>query len=140
MRYLDSSVLIAAMRSDNAHHEACARLMLAGGDLATSAHALMEVFSILTGGHSGPRVDAADAAQILEENLSKRFQIVSLSSREVFQMLKLCRSRGVRGGAIYDFQHLTAAKKAGAAILHTLDIRDFQSFARDGDPRIEAPA
>jgi predicted nucleic acid-binding protein len=139
MRYLDSSVLIAAMRSDNAHHEACARLVLSGEDLATSAHALMEAFSILTGGHSRPRVDAADAAQILEENLSKRFQIVSLSPREIFQMLKLCRSRGVRGGAIYDFQHLTAARKAGAEVLHTLDFGDFQSFARNGDPRIELP-
>lgn len=141
MKYLDSSVLVAAMRSGDLHHEACAELVMAEGELATSSHALMEVFSVLTGGgNSRPRIDADDAAQLIEENVAKRFQIVSLSPREIIQTMKLCRERGVRGTAIYDFHHLACARKAGAAVLHTLDQRDFQSFACEGDPRIEHPA
>jgi len=139
MRYLDSSILIAAMRAEDKDHDACARALLSGEDLATSTHSLMETFSILTGSHARPRMDAADAAMMLEENLAKRLQVITLAPREIFQMMKLCRARGVRGGAIYDFQHLAAAKKAGAEVLHTLDVRDFQSFAREGDPRIEKP-
>ena len=48
-------------------------------------------------------------------------------------------SRGVRGGAIYDWLHLAAAREAGAQVFFTLDLRDFQSLARPGDPRIEMP-
>jgi hypothetical protein len=36
-------------------------------------------------------------------------------------------------------RHLAAARKAGAEVLVTLDLRDFQSLARPGDPRIEMP-
>lgn len=53
--------------------------------------------------------------------------------------LQECEARGVRGGAIYDFLHLIAARKAGTEALVTLDLRDFQALARPGDPRIEAP-
>jgi predicted nucleic acid-binding protein len=45
----------------------------------------------------------------------------------------------VRGGAIYDWLHLAAARKAGAEVFITLDQRDFQSLMRPGDPRIEMP-
>jgi predicted nucleic acid-binding protein len=45
----------------------------------------------------------------------------------------------VRGAAIYDWLHLAAARKAGADVFVTLDLRDFQSLARPGDPRIELP-
>jgi len=48
-----------------------------------------------------------------------------------------CESRGVRGGAIYDWLHLAAARKEGAEVFFTLDLRDFQSLAQPGDPRIE---
>ena len=56
-----------------------------------------------------------------------------------------CRSlsdgerRGVRGGAVYDWLHLAAARKAGAERVITLNLRDFQALARPGDPRIKAP-
>lgn len=140
MKYVDSSILVAAMRGGEAHHEACAELVISGEPLATSSHALMELFSILTGGgNSRPRVDADDAVQIIEENVVKRLQIVSLSPKEIIQTMKLCRERGVRGAAIYDFHHLACARKAGATVLHTLDQRDFQSFSREGDPEIRRP-
>jgi predicted nucleic acid-binding protein len=50
-----------------------------------------------------------------------------------------CESRGVRGGAVYDWLHLAAARQAGAQALVTLDRRDFQALSRPGDPRIESP-
>jgi hypothetical protein len=50
-----------------------------------------------------------------------------------------CEGRGVRGGAVYDFLHLAAARKAGAERLLTLDVSHFQAISRPGNPRIEAP-
>jgi predicted nucleic acid-binding protein len=138
MRYLETSVIIAAVRANDPHHDACARLLRSDEELATSTHALMECFSVLTGGGAS-RIDPDHAALVLEANLTKRVQMVSLSPREVFHLMKLCRERGVRGGAIYDFQHLAAARKASAEVLHTLDVTDLRAFAREGDPRIEMP-
>jgi len=42
-------------------------------------------------------------------------------------------------GAVYDGLHLAAAGAAGAESLITLDLRDFQSMARPGDPHIKMP-
>ncbi|MCX6880214.1 MAG: hypothetical protein NTW21_41385 [Verrucomicrobia bacterium] len=47
--------------------------------------------------------------------------------------------RGVRGGAIYDYLHLVAARKGGATRLYTLNVTDFQAFQRPGDPEIVHP-
>ena len=66
-------------------------------------------------------------------------QLVSLSGREVMAALEGADARGVRGGAVYDLLHLTAARKAGATRLLTLDQRDFQALVQAGDPRIESP-
>lgn len=50
-----------------------------------------------------------------------------------------CERRGVRGGAAFDWLHRAAARKAGAERVVTLNLRDFQSLRRPGDPRVEAP-
>ena len=50
-----------------------------------------------------------------------------------------CESRGVRGGALYDWLHLAAARKAGAELFVTLVLRGFRSLAWPGDPSIEVP-
>ena len=53
--------------------------------------------------------------------------------------MKAAQHRGVRGGAIYDWLHLAAARKAGAEVFYTLNLRDFQALARPGDPLIRIP-
>lgn len=88
---LDTSVILASLDSDEPRHEACDRVVSAGGNKAY-VHTLAD-----------------------------------------------CESRGVRGSAIYDWLHLAAARKAGAEVLLTLELRDFRSLARAGDPRIEMP-
>ncbi len=46
---LDSSVLVASLDSDEAHHSACDRLLRANAG-CIYVHALAETFSTLTGG------------------------------------------------------------------------------------------
>jgi predicted nucleic acid-binding protein len=138
VRLLDSSVLVASLVADEPHHAACAALVQQGGH-AVHVHALAEVFSTLTGGVQGTRVGAALAVQLLKESVLPYVKAVTLGERDLMSALAAAQERGVRGGAVYDYLHLVAARKAGAQALVTLDRRDFQALARSGDPRIEAP-
>jgi hypothetical protein len=76
---------------------------------------------------------------LLEQSVLPYVQPQALTGKDMLAALGECESRGVRGGAIYDWLHLAAARKAGAEVFFTLDLRDFQSLARRGDPRIEVP-
>lgn len=135
---LDTSVLLASLDPDEAHHSACDRLVSAGGHKA-HVHALAETFSVLTGGRQGRRVGAAVAVQLIEQSLLPYVQFQALSSKDVMSALAACEARGVRGGAVYDWLHLASARKAGSDALVTLDGRDFRALTRPGDPRIETP-
>ena len=135
---IDTSVVIASLDPDEPHHRACDRV-LAAGPHKLYAHALAETFSILTGGRQGRRLRPSAAASLIQESVLPHVQLVSLSGKEVMAALAGAEARGVRGGAVYDLLHLAAARKAGAAALLTLDVRDFQALAQPGDPRIESP-
>lgn len=135
---LDTSVLIASLDLDEPAHEAC-DACLASGVHGIYLHALAETYSILTGGRRARRVDPGTAVQLIEHSVLPFVETVSLTAREVRSALGECRERGVRGGAIYDFLHLCAARKSGAERLYTLDVRHFEALSKPGDPRIETP-
>ena len=135
---IDTSVVVASLDPDEAHHEACDTL-LAGGGLTLYAHALAETFSILTGGRQGRRLRPVMAAELIRDSVLPHVRLVSLTGKEVMAELNGAEARGVRGGAVYDLLHLAAARKAGAARLLTLDVRDFQAIVRAGDPQIGSP-
>jgi predicted nucleic acid-binding protein len=134
--FLDTSVLLASLDPDEPNHAACDELVASGGH-GVYVHALAETFSILTGGKQGRRLSAALAARLIQDSVLPYVRPEVLSGPEVMLALSECESRGVRGGAIYDWLHLAAARHAGAEALVTLDQRDFLSIARPGDPRID---
>jgi predicted nucleic acid-binding protein len=135
---LDTSVLIAALDAGQAHHRACDAVLAQGGHFIYQ-HALAEVFSILTGGRLGRRVEASTAAQLLEASVLPLITVVSLSAGEFMAALNAAHARGVRGGAVYDWLHLAAARKAKTEAVLTLNVRDFQALAQRGDPLVRAP-
>ena len=49
------------------------------------------------------------------------------------------QGRGVRGGGIYDYLHLVAARKAKARRMYTLNLSNFRAWHRTGDPEIVHP-
>jgi hypothetical protein len=53
--------------------------------------------------------------------------------------MREAESRGVRGGAIFDYLHLVAARKAKVQKLYTLNVSNFVAFHRAGDPEILSP-
>ena len=135
---LDSSVLIAALAPDEARHAESLTLLRPGSNVVY-AHAILETFSTLTGGRLGIKVDADLAAQLLKETILPRVHVVELGIAELMTALKQARRHGVRGGAVYDFMHLVAARKAGADILYTINFSDFQHLGREGDPEVRCP-
>jgi predicted nucleic acid-binding protein len=135
---VDTSVVLASLDPDEAHHPACDQLIAQGGHLLY-VHGLAETFSILTGGRHGRRLRPAAAAGLIRDSVLPFVHLVSLSGKEVMAALETADARGVRGGAVYDLLHLAAARKGGAARLLTLDRRDFQALALPGDPRIDSP-
>jgi predicted nucleic acid-binding protein len=135
---LDSSVLVAALASDENRHAESLALLMQGGHVIY-AHALLETFSTLTGGKLGAKVDADLAAQLLNETIRPRVQIIELGAAEILDALREARKRAVRGGGVYDYTHLVAARKAKADIIYTINLSDFQHLLRDGDPEIRRP-
>lgn len=136
--FLDSSVLVAALAPDETKHADCLVLLLQGGHSIYS-HALLETFSTLTGGKLGVRVTPDLAAQMLSETILPRVTVIELSSAEIVDALRVAQSRGVRGGCVYDYMHLLAAKKGDASVIYTLNMDDFQHLRRGDDPDVRFP-
>lgn len=135
---LDSTVLVAALIESEMHHAECAALLDQRGN-RIYAHGLTETFAFLTGGRAGHRIAPETAAILIERSIIPSLEIVSLAGSDIRAALKETQRRGVRGGAIYDYLHLAAARKARAERLYTLNVADFQSFHRTGDPVILHP-
>lgn len=135
---LDSSVLISALCADDPDHAACRKALLTSRPTVFD-HAYSEAFSTLTGGRLGFRVAPSDAAALLRLQVSPKLVATSLNQEDLLSAFEEAESRGVRGGAVHDYLHLVAARKAGAKRLYTLNLSDFLSFHRPGDPEILAP-
>ena len=136
--YLDTSVLIAALVEDEPAHEPCLALVRDSHGV-TWSHALAEAYSTLTGGRLGIRVSPTLAAALIRDELCPRLRFVDLPVNPLQAALAEAAAAGARGGAIYDYLHLGAARHAAAQVIYTLDTRDFVVLARPGDPRIERP-
>ncbi len=136
--FLDSSVLVAALAPDEIKHADCLALLLNGSNYIYS-HALLETFSTLTGGKLGVRVTPELAARMLSQTILPRVSVIELSTVEILEALEIAYNFGVRGGSVYDYMHLSAAKKGGATVIYTLNLADFQHLRRGNDPELLLP-
>ena len=138
MSYIDTSVLVAAMVAGEAYHKECRSLILKE-TVGMYGHGLTETFSTLTGGRMAFRLAPSVAANLLEQHFAPRLTITSLTPNEILKAMAEAEGRGVRGGAIFDFLHLMAARKAKAAKFYTLNTAHFLAFHRSADPQIVHP-
>lgn len=132
---LDSSVLVGALSEDEQMHVSCQKLST-GKSLVAWTHVIAETFSSLTGGRESWRASPAAASRLIDKMILPRLRFTELSSDEIGLALRQAHSVGARGGAVYDYLHLVAARKAGAAAFYTLNLRHFIAVARRGDPEI----
>lgn len=122
-------------------HASCSAAWEANAKRVIYCHGLLETFSQLTGGRLGKPVAPDVAAKCLRLNMQPgTVQIVELDSKEVLEHLGDARRLGIRGGAVYDYMHICAARKAGADRIFTLNIRHFHAIAPDLANQIRHPA
>lgn len=135
---VDSSVIVAALMEHEPQHRAC-RPLLEHGQPSAWVHLISETFATLTRGRHGWRLLPSAASQLIELSLLPRLRFEDLSAADMSAALRDAHAAGVRGGAVYDYLHLVAAKKAVAKRFYTLNVRHFAAVARHGDPEILLP-
>ena len=132
MRYLpDTSCLVALLCSWHEHHAATLKEMnrrkRSGETVVLSAHALIETFAVLTRIPYPYRLSEKDAWELLDSNFSKS-EVVALTSRQYWRVLKTCRDSRVSGGQIYDAVIAQCARRAKANLLLTWNRDHFLPF------------
>ncbi len=124
------------------HHQRCLDLILKASKstlLNIYLHGIAETFSTLTGGKKSFQLQASFVADVLENDFVPRLNIVTLAIPDLLRAMREAQARGVRGGGIYDYLHLVAARKAKARFIYTLNISNFRACYRAGDPEIVHP-
>jgi predicted nucleic acid-binding protein len=140
----DTSVLVAALVEDHPHNApASTALLSAKGkkiQACVSAHALAELYSVLTRAPFTPPIYPAEVRQMIEQTVLPLVDVVALSAAEYRQVISECADAGWTGGAIYDAIHIRAARKAGCDQLYTFNVKHFRALAGDDfHDRITAP-
>ena len=122
--YWDSSALIGACQDD----ALSAKFWAEGGVVRT--HVFSEVFSTLTGGRLGYRVDAHDASEIVSD-MARHLSVADLSTPQVLRVLAEAKQRGVRGGQVHDLLHAAAAVEAECDVVATYNLADFRGLYQE---------
>ena len=140
MNFLDTSVLIAAVRTSDERHEASFDLVRKCDprSAACAAHTIAEFYAGLTGINPPHRVHPRNAVAMLE-GFRGRFQWVELTADEVLETTRVIARLGLLGGIVYDALLMQCARKVNAERIFTWDVRDFQLLAPDLAERIGAP-
>jgi predicted nucleic acid-binding protein len=132
MIYLDATILVCAVHGEDPHHDDCLPLV-SRRDAVTSAHALAETFSTMTGRREFLNEDVAEALASIAEIM--RIEPILVS--DYLTVLDQTRRRGIRGGLVYDALHAEVARRLKVDRLLTYNISNFQHVA--ADLQISAP-
>jgi predicted nucleic acid-binding protein len=138
--FLDTSVLVAAVRANDQRHAASFDLVkrCSPENAACAAHTLAELYAGLTGMRPPNRFRVAEALQLLEQ-FRKKFQWVELNADEILETAHRIGALGLLGGIIYDALLLACARKVNAERIYTWNERHFKLVAPDLAERIVTP-
>ncbi|HWB01769.1 MAG TPA: PIN domain-containing protein [Verrucomicrobiales bacterium] len=138
MNVFDSTILVAALVESEYHHSAC-RALVTAEPFGVWTHDFVETFNTLTSSKIKPRPSASNVAKVLRHSIAARAAILRLPEEQMLTAFDEAESRGVRGGAIFDYLHLATARHHKAERIYTLNSSHFESFRRGGDPTIAHP-
>jgi predicted nucleic acid-binding protein len=103
-----------------------------------NAHALAEVWSVLTKLPLSPPVDGR-TVQAATLRIREKFRVEAMTPDVYNEAILRCTSRGLRSGAIYDALHLVSAERAAARAVLTFNESDFIRLALPDSPKIVVP-
>ncbi len=140
---LDASVLVAAsVESHPEHARALPWLQrIHAGDVVgiVAAHALAEVYAVLTRLPVQPRITPQLAQQVITHNIIDRCTIVALTPDDYAQILRDMADRGLIGGVIYDALAVYTARQARVDQIVTLNAKDFRRIDPELSDKIIEP-
>jgi predicted nucleic acid-binding protein len=138
--FLDTSVLVAAVRTADERFTASNRLIktCTPEKAACAAHTLAEVYATLTGMRP-PNRFRPDQAMLLLDGFRAKLNCVVLTADEVQEAARRVSRLGLAGGVIYDALLLACARKVDAERIYTWNERHFKLVAPDLAGRIVEP-
>jgi predicted nucleic acid-binding protein len=126
-RFLDSSVLVAAVLEEHEHHQR-SFLALSKANRSSAfcaAHSLAEVYATLTR-YPGKQRLSAEQALLALSAFEGRLTIVALEASEYSAAIRRLAAIGITGGTIYDALIAACALRAKADVLYTWNLGQFQ--------------
>ncbi len=136
--FFDTSVLIPAFAESHPNHKECFSLLEKTlnkkMELVTSAHALLEFYSVYSKLPLKTRISPLEIKKIIEENIYPNFKIIILEEKDYKEVILQISSLGLSGGIIYDLFHYMSARKSKANALITYNEKDFGKFSFDKIP------
>ena len=133
---LDTNVVIASLLSWHEFHgRASAALTAARGRgerLILPLPVLVQAFSVMTRLPAAQGLPPEAAREALRASFRAVSDVVAPPAGSAWRLLDDAIAQRVRGGALYDFQILECAARAGATRLITLDPGDFVRFGERG--------
>jgi predicted nucleic acid-binding protein len=138
--FCDTSVLVPALLTEHVHHAPSFSLFTSATPkrVSCAAHSLAEVYATLTRYPGAERLSAEQAGLLVEE-IERRFELVSLDSREYRSAIHDMAATGVVGAAIYDGLIAACAMKARADRLYTWNARHFELLGKEVQRLIARP-
>lgn len=127
--YFDTSVLFPALATAHPHHRVCLTALeearQQGEILCLSMHVYAELYANLTRFPLGEKILPPIASKTII-GLGDFVTTIDLRRADYEAALRRCAAKNLVSGVIYDALHLEAALKAGASVLYTANLRDFQ--------------
>jgi len=141
--FLDTSVLLAGLVDFGPQSAPAQSILHAVAErqihtAATAWHCCLEFYSVSTRLPAEFRLTAADAAQLLDEEVFARMAVHDLPQAHRLPMLQAAAHDATVGGRIYDAHIAEVARAAGAATVVTDNRRHFLAALRHG-MRVETP-
>jgi predicted nucleic acid-binding protein len=133
--YFDTSVLVAAAVIRHPHHSTAIAVLeqldTQKNHGFTSAHALAEVYSVLTRTPFRPPIYPSEAWAIIETMILERLELVTLTAKEYQSVVRDCAASGWIGGMIHDAIHVRCGQKAACDRIYTFNVKDFRALAAE---------
>jgi predicted nucleic acid-binding protein len=138
--FFDTSVLVAVFLETHEHHEPSLKAFLQAERRQgyCAAHSLAELYSVVTRMPGHHRLSGEQALLFLGD-VTERLTVVALTGQEYLGAIRDAAANGIVGGAIYDALLLDCAKKSGAGLIYTWNLKHFQRFGPEVAVRIANP-
>ncbi|MEO8130066.1 MAG: type II toxin-antitoxin system VapC family toxin [Bryobacteraceae bacterium] len=131
--YFDTSVLVAAAVEQHPHNAPALavleELLRRKHRGFTSAQSLTEFYSVLTRTPFRPPFYPSEVWQIVEKMILPHFDLVTLTSREYQDVVRMAAANGWTGGRIHDVVHIRCAQKIQCDRIYTFNVKDFRALA-----------